>query len=66
MTYSKKYGNYGIYTDGMLYRWFKNLDNAIAYWNEMMHNSEAVEEWLEEFDSVKLINMRTGEVIENI
>ena len=67
MTYAKKYGNYGIYGDGMLYKWFKDFDKALDYWkNEIVPDPETTEEWLEEYDSMKLVNMRTGEVIEEI
>ena len=67
MTYSKKYGNYGIYTDGMLYKWFKNKKNAMDFWNnDIVPDPETAVEWLEEYDSVKLVNMKTGELIKAI
>ena len=65
MTYSQKFGNYGIYTDDMLYKWFKDLNKALDYWNEMTEDAEAVEEWLEEYDTIKLVNMKTKEVIKH-
>lgn len=67
MTYSKKYGNYGIYTDGMLYKWFKDLDKALDYWKERFDaGTEIIEEWKDEYDSIELKNMRTGEIIAEI
>ena len=66
MTYLKKYGNYGIYTDGTVFKWFKDFDKATDYWNNNFTNPAAVEEWLEEYESVKLVNLKTGEVIKEI
>lgn len=63
MTYAKKYGNYGIYTDGVVYRWFKTLENAKKEWDANFADSECAEDWLDEYDEVQLRNMRTGEVI---
>lgn len=66
MTYSKRFGQYGIYTDGMIYKWFKELDNARKYWEENFAPAEKAEEWLEEYEEVELRNMGTGEVIESL
>lgn len=63
MTYSKKYGKYGIYTDGMLYRWFKTIGNAEQVWNEQFAKPECATEWLEEYSEIYLIDMQTGELI---
>lgn len=67
MTYAQKYGKYGFYTNGLLYKWFKSLDNAMKYWNENVVNCpEATEEWTDEYDTVSIRNMKTGEVIVEI
>lgn len=67
MTYLKKYGNYAIYTDGTVFKWFKDFDKALNYWkNDITLDPETIEEWLEEYESVKLVNLRTGEIIEKI
>jgi len=66
MTYSKRFGQYSIYTDGMAYKWFKELDNAQKYWEENFAPAEKAEEWLEEYEEVELRNMKTGEVIESL
>lgn len=63
MTYSQKYGRYGIYTDGLLHQWFKTLDNAKGVWNERFAPAACAQEWLEEYDDVELRDMATGKVI---
>lgn len=67
MTYLKKYAKYIVLADGMNYKWFKNIENALAWWNEsVVANDEMIEEWLDEYDSVKLIDAKTKEVIKEI
>lgn len=67
MTYCKKYAKYIVLTDGMNYKWFKNIENALAWWNEnIAADDEMIEEWLDEYDSVKLIDAKTKEVIKEI
>jgi hypothetical protein len=66
MTYANKYGRYGIYTDGMLLKWFKDIANACKKWDEMFANPDCVEEWLEEYDDVELVDMRTGDIIKSL
>jgi hypothetical protein len=64
MTYAKKYGKYGLYAGGLLYRWFKSKEKAMEYWNEAVDSSsEAAEEWIEEYGDVSIRDMKTGEVI---
>ena len=63
MTYAKKFGKYGIYTDNMLYKWFTTLENAEAVWNEKFANPECAVEWLEEYDEIKLVDMKNGKII---
>lgn len=67
MTYAKKCGKYGIYTDGILFKWFKDDDKALDFWkNKIAFSPEVIEQWLNEYDSVKLVNLETGEVIAEI
>ena len=66
MTYSKQFGKYGIYTDGMIYKWFKELDIAKRYWEENFAPAENAEEWLEEYEKVELCDMKTGKVIAHL
>lgn len=63
MTYAKKFGKYGIYADNMLYEWFKVLENAEAVWNEKFANPGCAAEWLEEYDEIKLVDMKNGKII---
>jgi hypothetical protein len=64
MTYAKKYGKYGLYAGGLLYKWFKSEETAMKYWNEeVVFSPEATEEWIEEYGDVSIRNMKTGEVI---
>lgn len=63
MTYAKKYGNYGIFTDEMVYQWFKTLGNAKKEWDTNFADPECAEDWLDEYEEVQLRNMRTGEVL---
>ena len=66
MTYARKFGKVGIYTDGVIYKWFKDTGNALAYWREHFDNDECSEEWLDEYETVELKNMVTGEVIASL
>jgi hypothetical protein len=66
MTYSQKFGKYGIYTDGMLYRWFKDMDKAIKTWEDEFADAGCADEWLEEYDDVELVDMKSGEVIRKL
>jgi hypothetical protein len=66
MTYSQKFGKFGIYADGMLYQWFKLREKAEAAWSEMTDNPEALEEWLEEYDELQLVDMTTKQPIHTI
>lgn len=50
----------------MLYKWFKDLDKALNYWNEITKNADVIEEWLEEYDTIELVNMKTKELIKEI
>lgn len=63
MTYAKQFGQYGIYVDDMIYKWFKNYNNAIEKWNEMIDDPEALEEYFEEYDVLELKNIKTSESI---
>lgn len=63
MTYAQKYGRYGIYTDGMLYKWFKDIDRANDEWNKWFADPECSEDWLEEYDEIQLVDMKNGNVI---
>lgn len=63
MTYAQKFGKFGIYTDKMLYKWFKDIDKAIELWESHFADKECAEEWLEEYDDVELVDMKSGEVI---
>ena len=60
MTYSKRFGNYGVYTDGMLYIWFKDKEKALDYWAMVEKNSD---EWLEDYDAVELREIKNGEIL---
>lgn len=63
MTYANKFGKICIYTDGTVYKWFKDMEIATTYWNEHFAKAECAEEWLEDYDTVELKNMITNEVI---
>ena len=60
MTYSKRFGNYGVYTDGMLYKWFKDEDKALAFWETVERTSD---EWLDEYDTIELRDMKDEKTI---
>lgn len=62
-SYANKFGKFGIYTDGMVYKWFKELDKAMEYWNKTFAPAECKEEWFEEYDEIKLMDMKNGEVL---
>lgn len=66
MTYAQRFGKYGIYTDGMLYKWFKDMDKAIEMWEHDIAKPECAEEWLDAYDEVQLIDMKSGEVIREL
>lgn len=63
MTYAQKFGKFGIYTDGTLYRWFKDIDKALDLWESNFAKEGCAEEWLDEYDDVELIDMKSGKVI---
>lgn len=66
MTYAQKFGKFGIYTDNELFRWFKDLDKAEQAWSEMTSDPEAQAEWLEEFEDVQLVDMKSKAVIHSL
>lgn len=66
MTYAQKFGKYGIYTDGMLYKWFRDMDKAIEAWESGFAEAGCAEEWLEEYDEVQLIDMKNGNIIRKL
>lgn len=63
MTYAQKFGKFGIYTDGTLYRWFKDIDKALDLWENNFAKEGCAAEWLDEYDDVELIDMKSGKVI---
>jgi hypothetical protein len=66
MTYAQKFGKYGIYQDGLLFRWFKDLDKAVSVWESEFADAGCAEEWLEEYDDVELVDMKSGKVIRKL
>lgn len=68
MTYAQRFGKYGIYTDGLLSKWFKDIDKAEDFWrtNIIGEDNACAEEWLEAYDEVTLVDMKSGETIHNL
>ena len=66
MQYFNKYGKFGIYTDGILYRWFKNLDAAQAVWKQWADDAECIQELHEEYDTIELVDMKTKTIVASI
>lgn len=54
--------NYGIYTNGTLYKSFKTFESASKVWKQQFTDAEMVKK----YDEVTLVNMKTGEVIERV
>ena len=66
MTYAQKFGKYGILADGVVYKWFKDFDKAVAEWENRFAKPGCVEEWLDEYDDVELVDMKSGEVLRRL
>ena len=57
MTYMKKYGNYAIYMDGLVFKWFKDYEKA-------KEACDFYAKYPDELDGdMTLVNIRSGEIL---
>lgn len=57
MTYKQRFGRYEVKVDGVAWKWFKSLDNAVDEYNFWTECDDEFE------DCVELVDLKTGEVL---